>query len=80
MLEAKGYPLGVVAAINGATRMLVTVKGLAGHAGCVPMELRRDAVAAAAEMILAVEARAQAPSPTSSPPSDGSKSSRARST
>jgi allantoate deiminase len=59
VLEAKGYPLGVVAAINGATRMLVTVKGLAGHAGCVPMELRRDAVAAAAEMILAVEARAR---------------------
>jgi allantoate deiminase len=58
VLEAKGFPLGVVAAINGATRMLVTVKGLAGHAGCVPMELRRDAVAAAAEMILAVEARA----------------------
>ena len=60
VLEAKGYPLGVVAAINGATRMLVTVKGHAGHAGCVPMDLRRDAVAAAAEMILAVEARAKA--------------------
>jgi allantoate deiminase len=40
--------------------MLVTVTGLAGHAGCVPMELRRDAVAAAAEMILAVETRAKA--------------------
>ena len=60
VLEAKGYPLGVVAAINGATRMLVTVKGHAGHAGCVPMDLRRDAVAAAAAMILAVEARAKA--------------------
>jgi allantoate deiminase len=59
VLEAKGLPLGVVGAINGATRMLVTVTGLAGHAGCVPMELRRDAVAAAAEMILAVEARAR---------------------
>ncbi len=50
----------MVGAINGATRMLVTVTGLAGHAGCVPMELRRDAVAAAAEMILAIEARAKA--------------------
>jgi allantoate deiminase len=40
--------------------MLVTVTGLAGHAGCVPMDLRRDAVAAAAEMILAIEARAKA--------------------
>ena len=59
VLEAKGLALGVVEAINGATRMLVTVTGLAGHAGCVPMELRRDAVAAAAEMILAVEARGQ---------------------
>jgi allantoate deiminase len=59
VLEAKGLALGVVGAINGATRMLVTVTGLAGHAGCVPMELRRDAVAAAAEMILAVEARAR---------------------
>jgi allantoate deiminase len=59
VLEAKDLALGVVEAINGATRLLVTVEGLAGHAGCVPMELRRDAVAAAAEMILAVEARAQ---------------------
>ncbi len=62
VLEAKNLALGVVGAINGATRMLVTVRGLAGHAGCVPMELRRDAVAAAAEMILAVEARARAES------------------
>jgi allantoate deiminase len=59
VLEAKDLALGVVGAINGATRMLVTVTGLAGHAGCVPMDLRRDAVAAAAEMILAVEARAK---------------------
>jgi allantoate deiminase len=62
VLEAKGLALGVVGAINGATRMLATVTGRAGHAGCVPMELRRDAVAAAAEMILAIEARAQAES------------------
>jgi allantoate deiminase len=59
VLEAKGLALGVVGAINGATRMLATVTGRAGHAGCVPMELRRDAVAAAAEMILAIETRAQ---------------------
>ena len=60
VLEANNLALGVVGAINGATRVLVTVTGLAGHAGCVPMGLRRDAVAAAAEMILAVEARAKA--------------------
>lgn len=60
VLEAKALALGVVTAINGATRLMATVTGLAGHAGCVPMNLRRDAVAAAAEMILAVEARAKA--------------------
>ena len=36
-----------------------TVRGLAGHAGAMPMDLRRDALAAAAEMILAIEARAR---------------------
>ena len=44
------------------------------------MDLRRDALAAAAEMMLAIEARARKPSPNSSPPSGGSTSSRARST
>ncbi|WP_431862047.1 allantoate amidohydrolase [Azospirillum sp.] len=57
VLEAEGLPLGTVTAINGATRFTVTVTGMAGHAGTVPMELRRDALAAAAEMVLAVEAR-----------------------
>ncbi|HEY1942706.1 MAG TPA: allantoate amidohydrolase [Roseiarcus sp.] len=60
VLEAEGLPLGVVTAINGATRFDVAVSGLAGHAGTVPMTLRRDALAAAAEMILAIEARGQA--------------------
>ena len=60
VLEAENLPVGVVTAINGATRGTVTVTGVAGHAGTVPMALRRDAIAAAAEMILAVEARARA--------------------
>jgi len=60
VLEAEGLPLGVVTAINGATRFDVTVSGVAGHAGAVPMPLRHDALAAAAEMILAIEARAVA--------------------
>lgn len=51
-----GYPLGVVTAIAGSSRYLVTVMGEAGHAGTVPMPARRDALAAAAEMALAVEA------------------------
>jgi allantoate deiminase len=57
VLEAEGLPAGVVTAINGATRLAVTVEGVAGHAGTVPMNLRRDALAAAAECALAVERR-----------------------
>ena len=60
VLEAEGRPLGVVSAINGATRMSAVVTGTAGHAGASPMDLRRDALAAAAEMMLAIEARARA--------------------
>lgn len=56
VLEREGLALGVVSAIAGATRLQVTVTGMAGHAGTVPMGLRRDALAAAAEAILAVEA------------------------
>ena len=52
-----GKPLGVVTSIAGSVRMLVTVEGLAGHAGTVPMALRRDAAAAGAEIVLAVEQR-----------------------
>ena len=55
VLEAENLPLGIVTAINGATRLRVEVTGRSGHAGTVPMRLRRDAIAAAAEMILAVE-------------------------
>ncbi len=47
--------LGVVTAIAGSVRSIVTITGLAGHAGTVPMPLRRDAAAAAAEIVLAVE-------------------------
>jgi allantoate deiminase len=55
VLEAEGLPVGAVTAINGYTRMAVTIDGTAGHAGTVPMGLRRDALAAAAECVLAVE-------------------------
>jgi allantoate deiminase/N-carbamoyl-L-amino-acid hydrolase len=56
LLEA-ALPVGVVTHITGSVRSVVTVEGLSGHAGTVPMALRRDAAAAAAEMVLAVEAR-----------------------
>jgi allantoate deiminase len=55
VLENENLPVAVVTAISGATRGTVTVIGVGGHAGTVPMGLRRDAAAAAAEMILAVE-------------------------
>jgi allantoate deiminase len=55
VLEAAGLAVGAVTAINGATRLAVTVTGVAGHAGTVPMTDRRDALAAAAECILLVE-------------------------
>ena len=55
VLEAEGRPVGVVTSIAGATRLRVEVMGRAGHAGTVPMRLRRDALAAAAEAVAAVE-------------------------
>ena len=55
VLEAANLPVGIVTAISGASRFVVTVEGAAGHAGTVPMTLRKDALAAAAEMALAVE-------------------------
>lgn len=55
MLQERGQPVAVVTGINGGMRMTVTVTGMAGHAGTVPMGLRRDALAAAADMVLEVE-------------------------
>ena len=55
VLLNEGLAVGVVTAIAGATRLLLNVTGLAGHAGTVPMGARQDALAAAAEMILFIE-------------------------
>lgn len=55
VLLNEGLAVGVVTAIAGATRLRVSVTGLAGHAGTVPMGVRQDALTAAAEMILFVE-------------------------
>jgi allantoate deiminase len=55
VLEAEGLPVGVVTAIAGATRMAARLTGMAGHAGTVPMTLRRDALAGAAECIGTIE-------------------------
>jgi OHCU decarboxylase len=57
VLLEKGLPLGVVTAIAGSSRYLVELTGLASHAGTTPMPMRRDAAAAAAEIVLLVEER-----------------------
>jgi allantoate deiminase len=58
-LESQDVPLGVVTAIAGQTAATITFSGVAGHAGTVPMSLRRDALTAAAEWILAAETLAR---------------------
>jgi allantoate deiminase len=55
VLEQRNLPVGVVSAITGSKRATVTLEGMAGHAGTVPMAMRRDALAGAAELVLAAE-------------------------
>lgn len=55
VLEYKGQPLGVVTAIAGQSYLNVEFLGEAGHAGTVPMMLRRDALAGSAEVVLLAE-------------------------
>jgi allantoate deiminase len=58
ILESEGASLGIVEALVGQTRMQLTFTGQANHAGTTPMHLRHDAMAAAADWIVAVEAYA----------------------
>ena len=60
VLEKEKRSVGVVSAIAGQTRGKMIFHGVAGHAGTTPMTLRRDALAGAAELILAVEKYARA--------------------
>ena len=55
VLQEMDCALGVVDAIAAQTRLVYTVGGKAGHAGTTPMPLRHDALAGAAELVLAVE-------------------------
>jgi hydantoinase/carbamoylase family amidase len=57
VLLTENIPVGVVTGIAAVSRFGVSVAGAAGHAGTTPMNMRRDACAAAAEMILFVERR-----------------------
>ena len=58
VLNSMNLPLGVVTSINGSVRYLCEVIGQASHAGTTPMDQRRDAAAAVAELMLYVESRA----------------------
>ena len=60
VLEKNNLPVGVVTAIAGQSRLRVEFHGVAGHAGTVPMPLRRDALVGAAEFVAAVPAVAAA--------------------
>ena len=58
-LESVDVPVGVVTAISGQSRILASFTGVAGHAGTVAMNLRRDPLPAAAEFVLAAESLAR---------------------
>jgi N-carbamoyl-L-amino-acid hydrolase len=58
VLTELDLPLGIVTAINGGVRFVGEVIGTASHAGTTPMDRRRDAAAAVAELILYTEQRA----------------------
>ena len=58
VLNGLDVPLGIVTSINGSVRYLCETIGMASHAGTTPMDMRRDAAAAAAELVLYLEQRA----------------------
>ncbi len=58
VLNEMNLPLGVVTSINGSVRFLAKIIGTASHAGTTPMDRRRDAVSAMAELALYMEQRA----------------------
>jgi N-carbamoyl-L-amino-acid hydrolase len=58
VLNALDLPLGIVTSINGGVRYLCETLGMASHAGTTPMNARRDAATAVAELALYVESRA----------------------
>ncbi len=62
VLETVGKEVGIVEAIAGPRRFRIVIDGQADHSGATPMEMRSDALCAAAEMILAVEKIGQAES------------------
>lgn len=55
-LDRSGIDVGIVEAIAAPTRIALDIRGRADHSGACPMDMRKDALAAAAEIVLAVEA------------------------
>ena len=60
LLEREGIPLGIVTAIAAPASYRFTIEGIGGHAGALLMPDRRDALCAAAELILSIEKHALA--------------------
>lgn len=60
VLEDLGKRIGIVTAVAAPTRFMLTITGRADHSGATPMGLRKDALCAAAEIILALEGYGQA--------------------
>ncbi len=60
VLNEMDLPLGIVTSINGSVRYVGEIVGMASHAGTTPMDRRRDAAAAAAELVLFTEKRGAA--------------------
>jgi allantoate deiminase len=67
MLELTGAAIGLVDMVSGSTRLRVELSGRADHSGGTPMEVRADALAAAAEAVLAAEALAKTSPETTAP-------------
>lgn len=55
VLESKQLTAGIVTGIVAPHRWMVRIEGMAEHSGATPMDLREDALAAASELILAIE-------------------------
>ena len=61
VLETSSTPIGLVDTVSGSTRLRIDLHGRADHSGGTPMSMRADALAAAAEVVLAAEAAAREP-------------------
>jgi len=55
VLERERIPLGVVTSIAAPASLMISIEGSGGHAGGVLMPVRRDALCAAAELVLSIE-------------------------